>query len=348
MKYPNSSRAKLLGGRRAGLALVELMIALVLGLVIVAALGQLYAGGRSTARVGESLTRLNENGRFAVDLLAGDLRMAGYLSCGGAGAELGNAVNGGGNWLYQTAGLRGFEGGVDTLPSELTGKVRSGTDVLIVRRAAAESAAAGQTFQRGDVLVISNTACNQATLFQLTAELAYNPSVAFNPGSAVSTTGSNPGNCTANLFGSFDCGSVAAAYADTFGSGFALSRYAVHAYYVSASDPPTLMRMQLCEQSGTAATCLDELIRDVEDLQVEYCCDGNAYVTADQVIARGIDWGDLTSVRFALLLRSRNANVRTEASAQTISLLETPITTPSDRYLRRVFGGVVATRNQLP
>ncbi len=331
-----------------GLALVELMIALVLGLVIVAALGQLYAGGRSTARVGESLTRLNENGRFAVDLLAGDLRMAGYLSCGGAGADIGSTVNGGSNWLYQTAGLRGFEGGVDTLPSELTGQVRTGTDVLIVRRAAAESALAGQTFQAGEILVISNTVCNQATLFQLTSSLAYNPSAAFNPGSAVSTTGSNPGNCTANLFGSFDCGSVSGAYADTFGSGFALSRYAVHAYYISAADPPTLMRMRLCQSGGNASTCVDELIRDVEDLQVEYCCNGNAYVTADQVVANSIDWGDLTSVRFALLMRSREANVRTEAAAQTISLLGNQITTPSDRHLRRVFGGAVAARNQLP
>ncbi len=253
-----------------GLALVELMIALVLGLVITAALGQLYSGSRTTFRVGDSLTRLNENGRFAVDLLAEDLRMAGYLSCGGSAAALGNAVNGGGHWLFQTGGIDGLEGGVDTLPSELSGQVRAGTDVLIVRRAATDAAGAGPAFRAGEILVVANPICTQSALFQITAALNYNPNAGFDAATNVSTTSSDPGNCTANLFGNFDCPAAAGAHGGTYGPGSTLNRYAVHVYYISASDPPTLMRLRLCEESGEAATCTEELIREVEDFQVQF------------------------------------------------------------------------------
>ncbi len=62
----------------------------------------------------------------------------------------------------------------------------------------------------------------------------------------------------------------------------------------------------------------------------------------------GIDWGDVSSVRFALLLRSRQSNARTEAVAQTVDLVGKSVTTPADRHLRRVFGSVVTLRNNLP
>lgn len=335
------------GRRQAGLTLVELMIGLMLGLVIVAALGQLYAGGKATTQVGQGLANLNENGRFAVDLLSADLRIAGYLSCGGAGADIGNTLNDPTHWLRQTTGLLGFEGGKDTPPSELWPEVRADTDVLIVRHAAAAGATTGDTLQPGEVLMISNRVCNQATLFQLTKPLTYNPNTPFAAATFVATTGSEPGNCTNKLFGGFDCGATSGAYAAGFGLGYALSPFEVHAYYISASDPPSLMRMRLCRQAGKATTCVDELVRDVENFQVEYCCDAGSYIPADQVVAKSIDWDDLTSVRFALLLRSRDANAKTKASAESINLLGTTLTTPNDRRLRRVFGGVVALRNQL-
>ncbi|MDW8324835.1 MAG: PilW family protein [Burkholderiales bacterium] len=66
---------------QSGLSLIELMIAMGLGLLLVAALGYLYVGQRQSWRMVEAVARLQENGRFALELLGQDLRMAGYAGC---------------------------------------------------------------------------------------------------------------------------------------------------------------------------------------------------------------------------------------------------------------------------
>ncbi|MCX7672294.1 MAG: PilW family protein [Thiobacillaceae bacterium] len=66
---------------QSGLSLIDLMIAMGLGLLLVAALGYLYVGQRQSWRMVEAVARLQENGRFALELIGQDLRMAGYAGC---------------------------------------------------------------------------------------------------------------------------------------------------------------------------------------------------------------------------------------------------------------------------
>src|SRR3546814_2620632 len=58
------------------------MVALVLSLVIGAAVMQMFLSSKTTYRVQDAMSRLQENGRFAVGLLAAESRMAGYMGCG--------------------------------------------------------------------------------------------------------------------------------------------------------------------------------------------------------------------------------------------------------------------------
>jgi len=64
--------------RQHGLTLVELMIAMVLGLVLVAGAIQLLVSNKQSYRLQDSLSRLQENGRFAIQLLSDDIRMSGF------------------------------------------------------------------------------------------------------------------------------------------------------------------------------------------------------------------------------------------------------------------------------
>jgi len=64
-----------------GLSLVELMIAMVIGLVLLLGLMQVFAASRTASRLSEGLARVQENGRFAMDFLQRDLRMAGHFGC---------------------------------------------------------------------------------------------------------------------------------------------------------------------------------------------------------------------------------------------------------------------------
>jgi len=67
--------------RMAGLSLVELMIAMVIGLVVMLAVVQVFAASRETYRLSEGLARVQENSRFAMDTLQRELRMAGHFGC---------------------------------------------------------------------------------------------------------------------------------------------------------------------------------------------------------------------------------------------------------------------------
>src|SRR6185295_17642885 len=65
-------------GRDAGFTLVELMVALVIGVVVVASALSLYAHGRNVYRVNERVARLQEQGRYALSMIEPDIELAGF------------------------------------------------------------------------------------------------------------------------------------------------------------------------------------------------------------------------------------------------------------------------------
>ena len=62
----------------AGTTLIELMVALAIGTFLMIGAISVFMQGRTTFRVTESLARLQETGRFALDTLETDVRMAQY------------------------------------------------------------------------------------------------------------------------------------------------------------------------------------------------------------------------------------------------------------------------------
>lgn len=66
-----------------GLSLVELLVALVISLFLIAGVIQLFIGSKQTYRFHDALSRVQENGRFALEAMARDIRMAGYQPVGG-------------------------------------------------------------------------------------------------------------------------------------------------------------------------------------------------------------------------------------------------------------------------
>jgi type IV pilus assembly protein PilW len=64
--------------RQRGLSLIELMVTLVLGLIIIAAVFNMYTGTTRSGKYTEGLQTMQENGRYAVAILQRGLRLAGY------------------------------------------------------------------------------------------------------------------------------------------------------------------------------------------------------------------------------------------------------------------------------
>jgi len=67
--------------RQTGLSLVELMIAIALGLFVAAAMVSLFINSKQNYRLNENMSRLQENARFAVSFITRDIRMADYREC---------------------------------------------------------------------------------------------------------------------------------------------------------------------------------------------------------------------------------------------------------------------------
>lgn len=73
--YQHSS---LFAHTQRGLTLVEILVALTISAFLIAGVIQLFVGSKQTYRGQDALSRIQENGRFALDTMARDIRMAGY------------------------------------------------------------------------------------------------------------------------------------------------------------------------------------------------------------------------------------------------------------------------------
>lgn len=78
MTVHDRSIDRLAPGQR-GLSLIELMVALAIGLFLVAGAITIFANSRTTYRALEATARLQESARFALDVVRTDVRMAGYF-----------------------------------------------------------------------------------------------------------------------------------------------------------------------------------------------------------------------------------------------------------------------------
>ena len=64
--------------QQRGLTLIELMVALIISLLILAGLFTVYQSNQRGNRLNDGLTRTQENGRFAIDFLTRDIRQAAF------------------------------------------------------------------------------------------------------------------------------------------------------------------------------------------------------------------------------------------------------------------------------
>src|SRR5690606_10996830 len=67
--------------RQSGLTLVEILVALSIGLFIIGAIIAMFISSSQVCRSQDALTRIQENGRFAVEVIARDIRAAALLGC---------------------------------------------------------------------------------------------------------------------------------------------------------------------------------------------------------------------------------------------------------------------------
>ncbi len=341
-----------------GITLVEIMIALVLSLLLSAGAIQVYVSNKATYQTAEALARIQENGRFAVEFMTKEIRMAGFVGC--QVTSIGNSIdNTSGNWKYDfTNSVLGYEGGVSTFPSEISGSVISNSDAVVISRGSEtnyyvdnhDSGAAeieltdDHDMQQGEILMITDCLNSQAGIFQ---QSNTNPSNNIDTINHLTSGAASPGNCTTNLKGNFDCSDTSTSSAGTYDEDAQILRMKNTIFYIAdgrknsqGAAIPALYRSYVSSDGTTILS--EELIEGIENFQILYgedtdgTADGiaNRYRTADNVS----DWTKVASVRLFILARSIDPTV----GDKTNTFLGT---TTTDRYIRRQYTATIQVRN---
>ena len=133
--------------KQYGMTLIELMVALAIGAFLMIGAITVFMQSRTSFRVTESLARLQENGRFALEVLEADVRMANYWGLNTvtstvanraaptAGAFPGIAHPCGNNWAVNLD--QAVQGSNNSYTWACPGRapVETTADTLVVRRA---------------------------------------------------------------------------------------------------------------------------------------------------------------------------------------------------------------------
>src|SRR5690606_17263629 len=82
MNPPSLSRSSAAPAlRMAGLSMVALMVAVTISTLLLMGVVALFVSSRASYETTERMSRIQENGRYALDQFANDIRAAGYQGC---------------------------------------------------------------------------------------------------------------------------------------------------------------------------------------------------------------------------------------------------------------------------
>ncbi len=317
--------------KNAGFSLVELMIALLLGLFIIGGVISVFLSSRVAYQQNENLGRMQENGRYAFEILGRDLREAAGIPCG-SNVPTANVLNNAATnwWSNWSDGIHGYEG-TETLPAKAIGTATTeritGTDAVMIHSSTQGNAVvitdhdpAAAQFKvnttahglvDGDVVL----ACDykQAAIFQITSASSSNVTLVHNTGNSVA-----PGNCSKGLGYPTVCTTNGTAY--TFENRGLITKLFAKAWYVGVNPRGgrSLYQISLTRSGSNAATVTEEVVEGVTDLQIQYLAkDGSGNLPVSYVDASSVtDWTLVVGARIVFTLQSLE-NVGTGGAALT-------------------------------
>ena len=361
---PDTSRRHRRGGGEPGFTVVELMIAMVLSLIIIAGVLSVVFTSKVTYNENDRVARTQEASRAALDMILRDLRGAGFPGCAQPlpGVLQINDVLADSNQLLWnfSAPVQGFhaqDGGwipaLDpaVVPAALAAAL-PGSDVIAVRtvrtgapafhttaltnpsdRNIVVSKAPTERIAPNSPVLISD--CANATVFVASSFLDAGTTATL----GWSTGGADPANSGSSLGAAFAAGAQ-------------ITPVNTVIYYLapgtSSASPSVAPGPSLWRIVGGADP--EEVIPGVEALQIQYGVDvdgdtyADEYDTADVVDAAG-NWSNVVSISLALLIRSALPNAP-EVDGRQYNLLGTAFGPFNDHYERTLFTTTVALRER--
>ncbi|AMN47266.1 type IV pilus assembly protein PilW [Steroidobacter denitrificans] len=333
--------------RELGFGLIEIMIGMLLGLLIMGGVLSMFTSSRKTYESTDQLSRVQENGRYALNQIVHDLRSAGYIGCARGVVNASTTLNEAHILWNMAVPVQGFDWmstgnwapalGTDidavtpnrlnesdilvvraprrgALPVRLTSSMATATDDLAVTTVSPAPLSAG------DVAMIAD--CEGRAFFQVAS---------YDSGLITREAGGTWLNSTVDLSYPFRENAEIIPFDTTI-------------YFIADSNfgtGPALWR----RVSSTSAA--EELAEGVQRIEVRFGEDTNGDRRVDRYsIANDVSsWEDVISVNIALLVRSTN-EYGTDVDARTYDMLGTPVGPFNDRRMRELFVTTVTLRNK--
>ena len=314
-----------------GFTLIEMMIAITLGLMILAALTTFFVQTSANRSEMDRGSRQIENGRFAMDILREDLSLAGFYSdvqqasvawqtpaaCETVAANLGFSASP----VRMPIPIFGYPNLVGAPPC--IANAVPGTDVLVVRRFNTEPTPVASAVANQFYMQISHCATDSSTT-----------PVFVGPGSGAGGFTLRKVNCTS--------------LAD-------LWRYHEHVYYIrrcsvcGVDNIPTLVRLVL--DGGVTKT--EELAEGIQEMRIDYGLDANGDGAPEQwrrcdaaTPCTAADWLNVTAIKVNLLSSTlENSPGYTDKKTYALGLAGT-VGPFGDGLKRHVYSAVVNAANR--
>ncbi|GAC1452372.1 MAG: PilW family protein [Steroidobacteraceae bacterium] len=348
-----------------GFSLVELMVAITLGLLLTTAVISVFVGSRSAYQSTAGVGALSDGGRFALGLIGESARSAGSLACNSTMSATSDSILPAGLATNFLQGVTGYEAngtgnpvGIIALPAvPVVGGAGAWTPNL---DAALTGVVPGSPVQGSDVLVLYSSVARVAPVYTIAAVNIGDTAIRVSPDPSVAPEAMFAGqyaavsDCTKSV--AFQIASVTGGAAGAvnvaggsitrgFVPGALVAPLTTTVYYIGVGSDGDGALWRLEQVNGPALTA-EELVPDVENMQVLYGIDtaGNQtasqYVTADQ-----IGTFNVVSLQVAVLAASPPGSTPAPAAAIQYNLLGNTFTAPRDNRLRKVFFAMINLRD---
>lgn len=319
-----------------GFTLIEMMVAMLLGLIVIGGVISVFLAGQQTYRTNEALGDVENGSRTAFELLARDIRDAGLSGCDNTNGRIANVVNNGAsNWYSDWSNaLHGYDdASQDPALSGITGTgapvpktssvhiLSTATADVVVKKSASGGGGSPANLQinapssqiaTGDLIIVCDY--DHATIMQITKYSGDNI-VVHNSGNG----DASPGNCTKGLGypAPIPCDGTTKdsnGVVYDFANNGRIAVLTAVDWYIGTNPVGghSLYRRDISYSAAGPASTSQEMVRNVTSMQIKYLQPpGTKFDTATNMT----NWATVNAAQVALSLQSTSQRVNSNNAA---------------------------------
>jgi type IV pilus assembly protein PilW len=348
--------------RDSGFGLVELMIAVGLGLIVVAGALVVFLSQRQVYQAASSQALIQDADNAISAVITPVIRGAGFTGCSTIGTGIKNYATSLPTPLTFNTGsaIRGFKANaepaslVDGAANDLTasdwtptldssfitaGGVEKGSDVLVMIGATPMTVPVGVTAFNAGSITVNNAAA---------AGITNTPQMI-----ALSDCGKSSAFQMTNLSGNVVNYSIGPNGTPSYPVGSQLTPIQQTAFFIAkghAGQSALFEGVMTIPSGGTAANAtwsVQELVPGVSNMQILYGVGTTGQIATTQYVAANAvtNWADVTSVKIGFLIEGSQASATASTNLQSFNIFGVTLAVPKDSRMRHTYFMTVNSRN---